>query len=43
MYELEKLVEDVVKRVNALCEYVGVELPSEEPPTITEEQTDPDA
>lgn len=51
MFELEKLVDEIVKRVDLLATHLGIEFPIEqpiqepeaEPVIITEEQTDPDA
>lgn len=45
MYEIEKMIEEIVRRTNLLAAAVGVDLTTPEPeaPVITEEQTDPDA
>jgi len=42
MYEIEKMIEDIIRRVKILAEAVGVNT-EPEAPVITEEQTDPDA
>lgn len=51
MFELEKLVDEIARRVELLATHIGIEFPVEqpveepepEPVIITEEQIDPDA
>jgi len=43
MYELEKVIADMVERVNALAEFVGLPQVEETETATIEELTDPDA